>query len=460
MQAVRTLVCASLSFLFVIAQAYAQDAPQRPKYQLFRQNEDWSQFRGGDGAFDKIKHININSDGSIWLSLGGRADTRLESWENFGFGTANDDDFILTRGFLHADVHFGKKMRVFVEGKTAQSTERELPGGRRGLDVDTIAVHQAFADFQLVQNGDSSLRLRAGRQMFIFGAQRLISPLPWANTFRTWDGISAQWQKGGWTIDGFYSHFVPVRKTRYNRPNDDLEFYGVHATRKPKKGERGYDVYVFGTTRPGVTVNGTTGNERRHTIGGRTWGPLGDGFDGELEAAYQVGEVGSGDVNAWSVTGVLGHTPDGWKGKPRFFVGIDAASGDTRPGGSVGTFNQLYPLGHAYLGWADIIARQNVLAGQIGVSINVAEKTNAKVVGHFFRLMERNDAFYNVGGGVAQTGLSSRDVAQELDLLVTHKVSAAAKIYGGYSYVFGGGGLTAAATDDIAFFYLGASYMF
>jgi len=237
----------------------------------------------------------------------------------------------------------------------------------------------------------------------------------------------------------------------------------VHATRKPQKGERGYDAYLFGTTRPMVVVNGTMGNERRHTLGGRTWGPLavlGDGFDGELEAAYQFGNVGNSSVDAWSVSGVLGHKPDGWRGKPRFFVGVDAASGDTRPGGSVGTYNQLYPLGHAFLGWADIIARQNVFAGQLGVSVNLNESTNAKLVGHFFRLMNRSDAFYNVAGGVAATGLSSRDVAQEIDLLVTHKISAAAKVYGGYSHVFGGGGLAATANEDISFFYLGASYLF
>ena len=33
---------------------------------------------------------------------------------------------------------------------------------------------------------------------------------------------------------------------------------------------------------------------------------------------------------------------------------VDYASGDGVPGGDVGTFNQLYPLEHAYLGYMDL----------------------------------------------------------------------------------------------------------
>ena len=36
-------------------------------------------------------------------------------------------------------------------------------------------------------------------------------------------------------------------------------------------------------------------------------------------------------------------------------------SGDDEPGGDVETFNQLFPLGHAYFGYIDLIGRQNAL---------------------------------------------------------------------------------------------------
>ena len=54
-------------------------------------------------------------------------------------------------------------------------------------------------DFEL-DLGDSTLRLRPGRQMLSFGAQRLISPLPWANVWRSWEGLTALWRGGDWEI--------------------------------------------------------------------------------------------------------------------------------------------------------------------------------------------------------------------------------------------------------------------
>ena len=38
---------------------------------------------------------------------------------------------------------------------------------------------------------DATLTLRPGRQMLLFGKQRLVSPLDWSNTMRAWDGVSS-----------------------------------------------------------------------------------------------------------------------------------------------------------------------------------------------------------------------------------------------------------------------------
>ena len=465
LKSVCTAIGAVLSIVVVVPAVLAQEAraPQ-PKYRFLRQNEDWSSFRAKEGDWlARFKHLDLSDDGSVWLSMGGRVDARFESWDGFGFGAqpSNQDSFVVSRALVHADVHFGQRARFFVEGKTAQATDRNLPGGRRASDMDTLEAQQAFADYVVPLGDGQTLRFRAGRMMLLYGTQRLLGPLPWANVLRSWDGVNLQLRSGRWTVDGFATYFNPVRKTKYNKPNDDLELYGVYATRKPGDDGRGYDVYYLGNTRPSLNINGTTGNERRHTLGMRTWGPLGERFDGEFEGAYQFGEVGSDSISAWSVTGVLGHTVADWKWSPRFFVGIDAASGDSRSGGSVGTFHQLFPLGHAYFGWADIIARQNVFAVHVGSAWKLNQSTTAKLVAHSFRLQNGNDALYGVSGAVSRGGLGSKDVAQEVDLLVTHSVCQHLKVYGGYSHVFGGGGLAASGpSGDISFFYVGSSFVF
>ena len=53
----------------------------------------------------------------------------------------------------------------------------------------------------------------------------------------------------------------------------------------------------------------------------------------------------------------LGYTFFDAPTSPRLHVGFDYASGDDGRSDRVGTFNQLFPLGHAYFGHIDTIAR-------------------------------------------------------------------------------------------------------
>jgi hypothetical protein len=46
---------------------------------------------------------------------------------------------------------------------------------------------------------------------------------------------------------------------------------------------------------------------------------------------------------------------------------FDYASGDGRPGGTVGTYDQLYPSSHRFLGYIDYIGRQNILSASGGL---------------------------------------------------------------------------------------------
>lgn len=445
----------------------AQEAPLKsppPAYQPLRQNEDWSRYRAGDSdcPLDHLKHIELGGSGA-WLSFGGRADARFEAWDGFGFGATNpgnSDTFTLTRATLHADLHLGEHVRAFVEGRTAQSTDRELPGRRRPGDVDTLDVFQCFVDLATPLGADAAVRVRVGRQSFLFGNQRLVSPLLWLNVWNAWDAASVGLQAGDWRIEGFYGAFVQVDCTGWNEADERRALYGVYATRAASGG-RGLDLYLLGSTRPGVEVNGTTGDERRHTLGGRSFGALGGGFDGELEGAWQSGHVGSGSVDAWFASGVLGHRfALAWLA-PRLFVGLDAASGDHRAGGSVGTFQQLYPLGHAYFGYADAFGRQNIAAAQLGVQLQVTAATVLAATAHAFQAMDRSDAAYAVNGTVLRQDLQGRDLGQELDLLLTHRFHRHLDAYCGYSHVFAGSGLPSDKPHrDQDFAYVGAGLMF
>lgn len=459
------------------AQTAVAPASERPGYNLSnRHAEDWSRFEPAAedtgrlyGTLDGFKHIDLTDDADVWLSIGGSARLRYEHFENFGFGPANDDGFLLTRVRLHGDLHVGENFRVFVEGKSAFSTDRNLPGMQRTLDNDELALQQAFADLTLDGSEAGTITLRAGRQQLLFGKQRLVSPLVWSNTMRAWDGVSAIIDTDGWTTHAFWTQFVPVRKYDANQSDRHTQFFGVYAT-GPLCAEHGLnaDLYFLGLDQddPTNTYNGTTGAERRYTVGGRLFGKVRDtGWDYDVEAAYQFGDVGSADISAWMLAGELGYAyGDAWK--TRAFVGFDYASGDDTPGdGDVETFNTLFPLGHAYLGYIDVVGRQNIMDFSIGASAQPIDKLSVRAALHVFWRASDSDALYNAGGGVVRGGglASSSYVGTELDLTASYKLDAHTTLLLGYSHFFAGDFIedaTPAADEDIDYFYAQLQWVF
>ena len=449
---------------------------ERPGYQFLRQNEDWSAFGQShatgstDDYLDPIKYIPLSSDGRMWLSLGGHLRVRFENWNNFHFGLApgvgHDDAFVLSHAFLHTDLHLGPNDRIFIEGKTAQSTNRDLPGGTRVLDVDSLDLQQAFWDHTEAL-GEGELTLRLGRQMLLLAKQRLVSPLPWVNTFRSWDGASALWNDGSWKAHAFWTVFAPVDIGDFNEPDTDQDFFGVHTTYAPG-GAQLLDVFFYGYLREMATFNGTTGAEERYTLGFRAH----DAFEGaridyDLECAYQIGRVGTGDVSAYMLALELGHDFEGDM-NPRVWVGLDIASGDDGAGGDVETFNQLYPLGHAYLGFLDTIGRQNIFDLSYGGKLSFTDGWTGRLDFHHFRLMSDSDALYNAGGVVVVPGgtSSSNDVGFEIDLTTSYRVDRHTVISGGVGRLFAGSLIDDAALvtgsggDDIDFAYAAIEFTF
>ncbi len=468
------LVLAALVTSPAAAQDAGEPAPEeieRPGFKFLRYQEDWSVLRDVPAEartfWDPIKYVPLSDDGSIWASFGGSMRWRFESWRDFGFGTASDpdDSFLLFRALLHADVHLGKNVRGFIEGKTAQSTSRDLPGGHRTLDVDSLDLQQGFVDLTFRFDDGNSLTLRPGRQELLLGKQRLVSPLGWSNTLRTWDGVSAILQYRKWQVTAFWAQFAAVQKYSFNDPDAQTQLYGVYGTGKLFDTSIDLDLYFLGYDKDDrVTFNGTTGTEERYTVGGRLFGPFGKStIDYDFEGAYQFGEVGSGDVSAFMIGSELGWRLPGVWAEPRLFLGFDYASGDNRAGGDVHTFNQLFPLGHAYLGYIDTIGRQNIAALSGGVSLTPLAKLSVRCAGHFFWRADDDDALYDAGGAVVRAGNlgDAREVGQEIDLTVGYRFDQHLAAELGYSHFFASSFIEqSGASSDIDFVYVQLGYTF
>ena len=159
-------------------------APERPvdeppAYNILRYEEDYSYLRDvakRTDYLDPLKFISLDSEGHVYLTLGGEMRQRFEHYSGYGVGNGSvdgeADSYYLARYLLHADLHLGNAFRVFFQ----LNSNTEL--GRRGsprpsIDRDDFDVHQAFFDVHLPValplDSDTTLLVRLGRQELAYG---------------------------------------------------------------------------------------------------------------------------------------------------------------------------------------------------------------------------------------------------------------------------------------------------
>ena len=408
-------------------------APAEPKcpakYENLRFLENWrpclcEDFCDLDDWSDRFKGRRLTRNGFLWANLGGQVRLRWESFSNIGFGAPADhnDAWMLLRGRAHADLHFGEFARIFVEGIYANQYEtREL--GARAIDKNKGDLLNLFAEVNGTIACDHDLGAWVGRRELQTGKQRLVSPLDWANTRRTFQGGGAWWKHKGRQLDVWYTQPVVIEDGALDDDrNDDSVFFGANykvATQNCIT----WEAYFLGLSND---ANANQPSQDRYTVGARVDGKIPNTrFDYDAEVAYQFGEQGTGDISAYMASLTFGFSPCAPCWNPRIAVGFDYASGDDNANDpDVGTFNQLFPLAHAYLGHADLIGRQNVMAVRLEASAKPNDTWTLNAWYHVFWRADEADSVYNAGGGVlrAPGGNTDTAIGSELDIKVTYKL--------------------------------------
>src|SRR5260370_14867145 len=159
-----------------VAQAGETDptAASPPSCTALRYDEDYNYLKNPAArtdAFDPIKYISLSDRNESYLTLGGQLRDRYEYFNNYLFGSGYQDrnGYNLLRTMLNADLHLGPHVRVFAEGISA--TERGRVGWPRSSDVNEIERDKAFVDVTFPLAANTSLNLRGGRQVIVFGVE-------------------------------------------------------------------------------------------------------------------------------------------------------------------------------------------------------------------------------------------------------------------------------------------------
>jgi hypothetical protein len=199
-----------------------------------------------------------------------------------------------------------------------------------------------------------------------------------------------------------------------------------------------------------------------HSFGARYVGDK-NGFLWDVEPVLQVGQHGSQNILAGAATGGLGYSLPNVPLKPTFWAYYDWASGDQHPGvGDYNTFNQLYAFGHYYLGFMDLIGRQNIRDLNFQTYLFPADWINLNIQYHIVSLDSARDALYNPLGGVSRyspKGTAGKDVGDELTFALNFHLDAHSDILVGWSQLYAGEFIqktaaTAAGKFDAELFYV------
>jgi len=402
-----SLVAASLAPSAGRAQA---DSPaQRPGYELIRFDEDWSGVRDPRLRiewWDRIKYIPLGRGGTAYLSLGGDLRLRYEAYQNPGFGADPPDraGYLLQRYLIHADLHPGRRLRVFVQFQSSLASGRA--GGPRAFDADALELHQGFAELRI--SGRPEIAVRAGRQELEFGSSRLISAHENFNVRQSFDGARLLFHAGRWRATAWVARPIGISRGLFDNESDSTRLLWGASFARPTDLLLWDNVgafYVGLHNRRGRFDQGTR-DELRHTLGVRLRRQRG-AWDSNFEASLQVGRFGSGRIRAWDVgvdNGISLRAPLA----PRLGIRMDATSGDHDPADpDLQTFNALFP-NTAYSGLAGLVGPANSVDLTPSVRIAPAAGMTLTTGVAFFWRESTRDALYNVQLVPVRAGSPSR----------------------------------------------------
>lgn len=373
---------------------------------------------------------------------------------NSGLRTINDDSWLLNRFRLSMQLKPADWLTFYVQGQDAReiaSDRADIPGLLGAEGDNPFDLRQLY-----VEIGDakvSPLSLKVGRQVLLYGDQRLIGPLEWSNISRTFDAVKLRYTgKDGLWVDAFVSSVVVIDRFGMDDSDKDSLLSGLYA-HIPTLGIQDTELYA-------LYFDDTNRNDHFLTLGTH-WksmpGKLGP-WDYETEFVVQTGTAGGRDLSAFASYVEGGYTfQQPWK--PRLGLEYSYASGDGNAADNKqGAFQNLFPTNHLHYGLMDVFSWSNIHDVALHLSAKPTAKLTTSLDYHVLWLADTADIWRRANATTAvrpANAAASNYAGSELDLLMAYAINTNFNVTLGYSHFFAGTYLSdAGAGSDADFVYL------
>jgi hypothetical protein len=360
-----------------------------------------------------------------WLKLSGEFRTRVEGRTGFNYQPDNNDAYALVRNRLNVELLPASWLDFYAQGQDSRApgvdTGRPLTTFKDGFDLRQAYVRLGKAG--------GLVKVTVGRQLLSYGSQRLIGPLDWTNTSRSWDAVKVELGTADAKLDLFASSVVVIDPANPDHHHDGFNIHGAYGSFRKIVPRATLETYLLWKT---GRVSIWTGGFRVAAMPG-TAGL--HGFDYQAEFARQWGTLGTVSHSAEAGYAILGYSIGKHAWNPHLSAEFSHASGDPHPGtGTHRTFDQLLPTNHLFYGITDPSGWQNLDMARVGFDARPAKRLQVSVDYRELYLDSALDSLYTVAGAAAvkpRAGNTARHIGGEIDCSAVWSASSQWKIGGG-----------------------------
>ncbi len=329
----------------------------------------------------------------------------------FNLDEMDDRSFVEQRTRLGVQADFTSNVSAFIELDSfdiwGEDFRSDYVTGvdSRGLTVGDVEVYQGY--IEATDMWDTPVYMRIGRQEVALGNQWLVgvNDVGWSYTGLSFDGVIAGYDTDMVDVKAMW---LKLNENFGDFGDDDVDLYGVYGSYLGLE-DIVLDAYW-------LFLQDDLIDNDLHTVGLRGAGAIG-ALDFEAEAAYQFGDRGRNDWDAFGGNLEAGYTLDmTWQPRPYLgFAYLEGASGDDA------AFNRLFS-NVRYSEFSVMQTLSNVLVYRAGLGAQPTEAIGLGLAASYYMVEEE---------------VNDDDLGFELGVHASYNYSQDLVFRAGWSHFFG-----------------------
>jgi hypothetical protein len=374
--------------LFCAPPALAQYQYPRAAAATSEEYKDYPQIRGQTQPVTEHKLPS-------WVTLDGELRSRTEDQSAINLLPAQDKLYELERVRGGIEIRPASWLKAYAQFHDLHALG--LPRKFTAANMrDNFDLRQAYLEFRY-----KPARFFAGRQLLIFGNERVLGISDWTQTSRSFDGFDLRVGDKN-RVDLFSASVVMIYPTAADMHAGGLTYHGVYGSLNSWIPRTTVEPFVLIKALPRVlSRQNVYGTETEVTPGLRARGFPGWHIDYDVTGTLQRGSYSNDSIHAGSVLVKAGYMAGRLPWQPHVLAEYDYATGNThRNPKKVSTFDQQYPSNHDAFGLVDLFGFQNIKQYRLNLDLNPYPNLTVLLQAQSLRSATRYDGLYNSAGSL------------------------------------------------------------